>query len=121
MAHQGMAMTEKSFSGAALFGMKTPTKRSNVRLEVAALVEALKAHPAVSTLACIDSGAVRIGSRFIHFGWPGCPDGLGQLMDGRWLGVEVKVPTGRSRQEKSRPSGSHHLRRWPGLYGARSS
>jgi hypothetical protein len=44
-------MTEKSFSGADLFGMESFTKRTNDRPEAAALVEvlkALKAHPAVS-------------------------------------------------------------------------
>jgi hypothetical protein len=43
-----------------------------------------------------NSGAVRVGARFVRFGWPGCPDVLGQLKDGRLLGVEVKAPKGRA-------------------------
>ena len=35
--------------------------------------------------------------RFVRFGWPGCPDVLGQLKDGRLLGCEVKGPAGRLR------------------------
>jgi hypothetical protein len=42
-------------------------------------------------------GAVRLGARFVRFGWPGCPDLLGQLKDGRLLGVEVKGPAGKLR------------------------
>ena len=34
------------------------------------------------------------------FGWPGCPDILGQLRDGRFLGVEVKAAKGRASPEQ---------------------
>jgi len=37
----------------------------------------------------------------IRFGWPGCPDVLGQLKDGRFLGVEVKAQAGRLRPEQA--------------------
>lgn len=39
--------------------------------------------------------------RFIRFGWPGFPDVLGQLCDGRFLAVEMKGPTGRLRPEQA--------------------
>ena len=74
------------------------------RPEAAALVEvikALRAHPAVAWCERMNSGAVRIGGRFVRFGWPGCPDVLGQLKDGRLLGVEVKGPAGRLRPEQT--------------------
>jgi hypothetical protein len=74
-------------------------KRTNDRPEAAALVEvlkALRAHPAVAWAERQNSGAVRVGARFVRFGWPGCPDVLGQLKDGRLLGVEVKAPKGRA-------------------------
>ena len=45
----------------------------------------------------MNSGAAKVGGRFIRFGWPGCPDVLGQLNDGRLLGVEVKAQAGRLR------------------------
>ena len=103
---QGLAMAAKpSLSGAIdLFGMATQPPRKHDRPEAAALVEvlkALRAHPAVSWCERMNSGAAKVGSRFIRFGWPGCPDVLGQLRDGRLLGVEVKAPTGKLRPEQA--------------------
>jgi len=42
-----------------------------------------------------------MGARFVRFGWPGCPDVLGQLKNGRLLGVDVKGPTGRLRPKQA--------------------
>ena len=87
-----------------LFGLEQQPKRSNDRPESAALVEvlkALRAHPAVVWCERINSGAAKVGNRFIRFGFTGCPDVLGQLSDGRLLGVEVKSPTGKLRPEQS--------------------
>ena len=78
--------------------------RKNDRPEAAALVEVLKAlsaHPAVAWVERMNSGAVKIGSRFVRFGWKGCPDVLGQLKDGRLIGVEVKAPKGKLRPEQA--------------------
>ena len=87
-----------------LFGVpEQATKRTNERPEAAALAEvlkALKAHPAVSWCERQNSGAVRSGGRFIRFGWVGCADILGQLRDGRFLGVEVKAAKGRASPEQ---------------------
>ena len=85
---------------ADLFGLEQTQPRKNERKEAAALVEvlqALRAHAAVAWCERMNSGAVRMGARFVRFGWPGCPDVLGQLKDGRLLGVEVKGPTGKLR------------------------
>lgn len=87
-----------------LFGMEQQTPRTNDRKEGAALVEvlkALKAHPAVIWCERMNSGAARVGGRFIRFGFVGCPDVLGQLRDGRVLGVEVKAPKGKLRPEQA--------------------
>lgn len=90
---------------ADLFGMEaSPSRRTNRCPESAALVEvlmALKAHPAVVWFERMNVGAAKIGNRFIRFGFTGCPDVLGQLRDGRLLGVEVKRPTGKLRPEQS--------------------
>ena len=89
---------------ADLFGLEQAEPRRVERKEAAALVEVLKAlrtHPAVAWCERMNSGAVRIGGRFLRFGWPGCPDVLGQLNDGRLLGVEVKGPAGRLRPEQA--------------------
>lgn len=88
-----------------LLGQEIRKTRAPVcRQESAALIEVLKAlktHPAVSWCERMNSGAVRMGSRFVRFGFVGCPDVLGQLRDGRLLGVEVKAPRGKLRPEQS--------------------
>ena len=87
-----------------LFGLEQQPRLTHDRPEAAALVEvlkALRAHPAVAWVERMNSGAARMGARFVRFGWPGCPDVLGQLRDGRLLGVEVKAPTGKLRPEQS--------------------
>lgn len=83
--------------------ISTP-KRTNDRPEAAALCEVLKAlnaHPAVAWCERMNSGAARVGGRFIRFGFTGCPDVLGQLTDGRLLGVEVKALKGKLRPEQA--------------------
>jgi len=89
---------------ADLFGLEQEQPRHVDRKEAAALVEvlqALRAHPTVAWCERMNSGAVKVGTRFVRFGWKGCPDVLGQLKDGRLLGVEVKSPTGRLRPEQA--------------------
>lgn len=88
-----------------LFGMAaSPSKRTNNKPEAAALCEvlkALRAHPAVSWCERMNSGAARVGGRFVRFGFVGCPDVLGMLTDGRLLGVEVKAAKGKLRPEQA--------------------
>jgi hypothetical protein len=87
-----------------LLGDALPVVRKNDRPEAAALVEVLKAlnaHSAVAWCERMNSGAVRIGKRFVRFGWKGCPDVLGQLKDGRLIGVEVKAAKGKLRPEQT--------------------
>lgn len=88
-----------------LLGDAIPTPaRHNSRPEAAALTEvlmALRAHPGVSWCERQNTGTVRIGNRFVKFGWPGCSDIVGQLRDGRFLAVECKSTKGRLRPEQS--------------------
>ena len=89
---------------ADLFGLEQQNPRTNSRPEAAALVEVLKAlrtHPAVAWCERMNSGAALVQGRFIRFGFKGCPDVLGQLKDGRFLGVEVKAQAGRLRPEQT--------------------
>ncbi len=82
----------------------TTPKRTNDKPEAAALVEvlqALRAHPAVCWCERMNTGAARIGNRFVKFGFVGCPDVLGMLTDGRLLGVEVKAAKGKLRPEQA--------------------
>ena len=56
---------------ADLFGLEQQTPRTNSRPEAAALVEVLKAlrtHPAVAWCERMNTGAARVGNRFIRFG-----------------------------------------------------
>ena len=98
----------RGFSGEVampdLFGLEQQTPRKNDRPEAAALVEVLKAlntHAAVAWCERMNSGDARMGGRFVRFGFTGCPDVLGQLRDGRLLGVEVKAQAGRLRPEQA--------------------
>ena len=87
-----------------LLGDALLLERKNAKPEAAALKEvliALAAHSAVAWCERMNSGAAKIGNRFVRFGWPGCPDVLGQLKDGRLLGVEVKADKGRLRPEQT--------------------
>lgn len=59
------------------------------------VLQALTAHPAVAWCEWMNSGAAKIGNRFVRFGWPGFPDIIGQFRDGRFLGCEVKAPKGK--------------------------
>jgi len=52
-------------------------------------------HPLVAWAERMNTGAVTIDTRFLRFGFIGCPDILGQLKDGRLLAIEVKAPRGR--------------------------
>ena len=87
-----------------MFGLEQTQPPNLDRKEAAALVEVLKAlrtHPAVAWCERMNSGVARIGGRFVRFGWPGCPDVPGQLMDGRLMGCEVKGPAGELRPEQA--------------------
>jgi hypothetical protein len=88
-----------------LFGIATSlTKRTNDKPEAAAHLEVLKAfqaHPVVVWCERMNSGAAKVENRFFRFGFKGCPDVLGQLRDGRLLGVEVKAPKGKLRLEQA--------------------
>ncbi|GHU18689.1 hypothetical protein FACS189475_04580 [Betaproteobacteria bacterium] len=71
-----------------------------------AILQALNVHPSVAWAERMNSGAGRLmypggkASQFIKFGFPGCPDVLGQLRDGRLLAIEVKRPSGKVSPEQ---------------------
>lgn len=87
-----------------LFGEPTCPREARDRPEAAALVEvlaALRHHSAVAWAERQNSGAIRVGQRFVRFGWRGCSDVIGQLKDGRLLACEVKARRGRLRPEQA--------------------
>ncbi len=83
---------------ADLLGFESvPAPRTNERHEAAALVEVLhtlRGNHSVAWVERQNTGAAKVGERFIHFGWRGCSDLIGMLKDGRLLAVEVKAPGG---------------------------
>ena len=64
-----------------------------------AILKVLSMHTKVAWSARFNTGAMKTGTvgneRYVRFGFPGCPDILGQLKDGRVLAIEVKKPGGR--------------------------
>ena len=77
-----------------LFILEASPKAKNVKpLEADSLrevMQALKNHSLVAWVERQNTGAAKVGGRFIKFGWKGCSDILGQLKDGRILAVECK-------------------------------
>lgn len=71
----------------------SPKLAKSTPLEADSLREvmiALKNHSLVAWCERQNTGATKVGGRFIKFGWKGCSDILGQLKDGRLLAVECK-------------------------------
>lgn len=87
------------------FELSAPNaRRKRNRPEAAALNEVLRvlrSHPNVAWVHRMNSGAAKIGNRFVRFGFPGCPDVLGMLRNGRALAVEVKSRSGRLCDEQA--------------------
>jgi len=82
-----------------LLGDALPVVRKHARPEAAALQEVLKAltaHPAVAWCERLNSGAVRIGKRFVRFGLQGRDAGA-------WVG-RGRVNLGRSGSDRPRPA-----------------
>ena len=59
-----------------------------------AILDLLERHPKVAWAQRMNTGAVKRHGRMIRFGFPGCPDIIGQMKDGRILGLEVKKDGG---------------------------
>ena len=75
----------------------SPKAKKTNRLEADSLTEviqALRTHDAVAWVRRQNTGAAKVGGRFIKFGWAGCTDLLGMMKDGRLLAVECKRPNG---------------------------
>jgi hypothetical protein len=85
------------------FRLKRPEpKEADV---LSGVLAALAMHPRVAWAHRMNSGAGKIlrrgkVSQFMRWGFPGCPDVLGQLRDGRALAVECKRPSGVVTQEQ---------------------
>ena len=66
-----------------------------------AVLKVLRMHPRVAWVARINTGAFKDSrGQFVRFGFPGCPDVLGQMRDGRILMIEVKAAKGRLTDEQ---------------------
>ena len=72
----------------------------------AAILRSLEVSPRVAWAERMNTGAIKIPAangrdRFLRFGFPGCPDILGQMTDGRLLAIEVKSPSGRASEAQA--------------------
>ncbi len=56
------------------------------------VIEAMRAHTRIGWAARMNTGALKVGTRFVRFGFPGLSDVIGQTRDGRMVAVEVKRP-----------------------------
>lgn len=82
---------------------QSPTYKKLVALESDSLAEvlmALQAHKDVAWIRRQNTGAAKVGNRFVKFGWKGCSDLLGQLKDGRFLAIECKRKGGKLSSEQ---------------------
>lgn len=61
----------------------------------------VRIHPRVAWVRRINTGAVKMhGARYLRFGFVGCSDIIGQLIDGRFLAIECKSSDGRLTEEQ---------------------
>lgn len=93
----GPPSTTPSSSPAPAPRQISPRKDSRTPTEAAVLAACIKAlalHPAVAWAHRMNTGALTSGDRYVRFGFKGCSDIIGQLMDGRFLAIEVKRPGG---------------------------
>ena len=75
----------------------SPRAKKFMRLESDSLTEVLQALRTHNTVAWVrrqNTGAAKVGGRFIKLGWAGCTDLLGMMKDGRLIAVECKRPKG---------------------------
>jgi hypothetical protein len=55
-----------------------------------AVIALCKMHKSVAWIYRMNTGATKIGERFIRFGFPGLSDVIGQSITGRFIAIEVK-------------------------------
>jgi hypothetical protein len=72
---------------------------------LAAVLELLARHPRVAWAKRMNSGVTNYRDktgeqRWVRYGFPGCPDIVGQLRTGQMLGIECKSDTGRPTDEQ---------------------
>jgi hypothetical protein len=74
-------------------------RRRNRHLEQGiqnSILKVLRLDRRVAWVARINTGAYKTpDGRFIRYGFPGCPDLIGQMRDGRLLAIECKADGGR--------------------------
>lgn len=74
----------------------TSKRRSNPETGItSAVLQLLAYHPDVAWAARINSGAMKMGGRYIKFGFTGCSDVVGQMkatFGGAFLAIETKSP-----------------------------
>src|SRR4030095_4180271 len=98
------AWTEKFAATLLRVAMQDVERRRNAHPEqgvVNAVMQVLRLHPKVAWRARMNTGAYKTpDGRYVRFGFPGCPDIIGQLRDGRILMLECKAEDGRLTEDQ---------------------
>lgn len=84
----------------------TPTEPTEAQV-MRSIIERLRRHPNVVMVERMNTGAGRVlrkdgtASQWMRFGFPGCPDVVAWLKDGRTAWIEVKRPSGVVREAQA--------------------
>lgn len=77
-----------------LGGKRRLPNKTPERDVVSSILEYLAYHPKIAWTKRMNTGATKVQTRFIRFGFVGCADIIGQLKDGRFLAIECKSSKG---------------------------
>ena len=86
---KNLRLTEEQFAERKKLPKGQPVRPYERDVQEAVLT-LCKMHQKISWLARMNTGATKIGERFIRFGFPGLSDIIGQTLDGRFVAIEVK-------------------------------
>ncbi len=88
----------KRLTAAELRPAKVKVKEATV---LESVIRYARIHPKVAWIRRINTGAVKMQSRYMRFGFVGCSDLIGQMIDGRFLALECKSNTGKLTEEQT--------------------
>ena len=86
---KNLRLTEEQFAERKKFPKGQPVRPYERDVQEAVLT-LCKMHPKIAWLSRMNTGATKIGERFIRFGFPGLSDIIGQTRGGRFVAIEVK-------------------------------
>lgn len=88
-------MTPKGGRGVA---QQRSSRRESIIL--ADVLRYVRIHPRVAWVRRINTGATKLKGFYVRFGFKGCSDLIGQLIDGRFFAIECKSDAGKMSEEQ---------------------